>query len=227
MGEKIIVFAPHPDDETLGCGGTILKKAKEGYEVTIVIMTDGRYVFSSCLGINVDPTPAEVKAIRKEEVVRAAARLAVPKRNLNFLDFEDGSLWQNKEEVERRVQEILEKECPTEVYFPYRKDCHIDHRVANRIVSDSVARVISSASKYMYSIMRKYSRVASLNDRLLNVFRHNMIVVDISEFLPLKRAALEEFRSQLEIVSKTQKRAIILPARLRRHLRDKEIFYVK
>ena len=71
MKEKIIVFAPHPDDETLGCGGTIAKRIVEGYEVIIVIMTDGRHSYLEMLGIDKDPTPNELKEIRKEEVKRA------------------------------------------------------------------------------------------------------------------------------------------------------------
>ena len=44
-------FAPHPDDETWGCGGTVAKKISEGYEVLIMVLTDGRYAFQKMLGI--------------------------------------------------------------------------------------------------------------------------------------------------------------------------------
>jgi LmbE family N-acetylglucosaminyl deacetylase len=40
--KSILVFAPHPDDETLGCGGTIANRVREGHEVEIFFMTDGR-----------------------------------------------------------------------------------------------------------------------------------------------------------------------------------------
>ena len=52
MNKRIVVFAPHPDDETLGTGGTIVRKLNEGYEVVIVVLTDGRYAFSTVLGVN-------------------------------------------------------------------------------------------------------------------------------------------------------------------------------
>jgi len=65
MKKKIVVFAPHPDDETWGCGGTIAKKLREGYEILIVVMTDGRYAFKKVLGIDSDPTPEELKEIKK------------------------------------------------------------------------------------------------------------------------------------------------------------------
>lgn len=41
MNKRIIVFAPHPDHETLGCAGTIAKRLNEGYEVLLVVLTDG------------------------------------------------------------------------------------------------------------------------------------------------------------------------------------------
>ena len=72
MAKTTVIFAPHPDDEILACGGTIAKKVKEGQEVYIVIMTDGRNSHLNVLGIAVNPTPEEVAKIRKEEAKRAA-----------------------------------------------------------------------------------------------------------------------------------------------------------
>jgi LmbE family N-acetylglucosaminyl deacetylase len=107
MNKKVIVFAPHPDDETLGCGGTIAKKTSEGYEVFVVIITDGRHAFSKVLGINSDPNPEEIKQIRKEEVIKATRILGVPITNLLFLDFEDRTLEKHEKEAEEKIIEIL------------------------------------------------------------------------------------------------------------------------
>jgi len=215
LSRKIIVFAPHPDDETLGCGGTIAKKISENYGVIIVVMTDGRFAFSSVLGMNSNPTPEELKSIRKEEVTRAAAILGVPRKNLIFFDFVDGELLQNKKEVEERVGEILKKELPTEIYFPYEKDLHVDHRAANEIISDSAKRLSSSALRFRYSIKQKHGRLP-LKDRLLNIFEHNLVAVNVTEFLPLKKAAIKEFKSQIVIARKSYK-----------FLKSKEVFYVE
>jgi len=221
----MIVFAPHPDDETLGCGGTIIKKVRDGYEVTIVVMTDGKHALSTVLGINSNPTPEELKRIRKEEVIRATAILGVPERNLIFFDFEDGGLWQNRKEAEKRVEEILERDFPEEIYFPYEKDYNMDHRAANHIILDSIRGVKSSALRYQYSITQKYSRIGPLIDRLLNIFKHNLKVIDVSEFLPQKDAAIKEFRSQIAIVFDTQKRPVL--TKIGRFLKNKEVFHFK
>lgn len=222
MSRKLIVFAPHPDDETLGCGGTIIKKAKEGYEITIVVMTDGRNALSTVFGINSNPTPEELKLIRIEEIKRALAILGVTEEKLMFFNFEDGDLWQNRKEAEERVTEILGKISPAEVYFPCQKEYNADHRAANYIILDSLRRVGSSTLKYEYSITQKYARVGPFIDRLENIFKHNLVAVDVSEFLPLKDSAIKEFRSQITTISDKQKRPVL--TKIGRFLKSKEVF---
>lgn len=224
MKKRIVVFAPHPDDETFGCGGTIAKKIKEGYEVIIVLVTDGRYAFSKLLGIESDPTPIQLKEIRKEEVKRATKILGVKEKNLFFLDFEDGSLYKHEKELQEKIIEILKKTNPVEVYFPYEKDSHPDHRAVNRVVRDSIRRLGLKTMKYKYSVGQKYGRIGPLIDIFLNLFKKNMIWNDISEFLPTKRAAIEEFKSEISIISRSQKRPLM--RKIGKFLKNKEIFYI-
>ena len=225
MKKRIIVFAPHPDDETWGCGGTIAKKISEGYEVLIVVMTDGRHAFSKVLGIESEPTPSELKEIRKEEVKRATRVLGVPEENLLFLDFEDAMLEKNEREAQEKIFEILrENPPPIEVYFPYEKDYHMDHRVTNRIVRNSIKKLGLRTMGYQYSIIQKYGRISPLIDAFFNLFRHNMIRVDISEFLSLKEAAVKEFKSEISIISSRQKKPLV--EEIGKFLKNEEIFYI-
>jgi len=196
MNKRIIVFAPHPDDETLGCGGTIAKRLKEGYEVMVVLMTDGSQAFSGVLGIDTDPSPERLREIRRDEVRRAMRMLNVKEENLLFLDFEDESLEKNEEKAKDKVMEILNKNQPSEVYFPYEKDSHPDHRATNHIVRNSIKKLRLSVKCYRYSIMQKYGRVGPLIDAFLNLFRHDMIHRDISVFLPIKKMAIQVFYSE-------------------------------
>ena len=220
------MFSPHPDDETLGCGGTIAKKIDEGYEVLIVIMTDGRYAFSKVLGIDSDPTPEELKEMRKKEVERAANILGVPEKNLFFLDFEDGTLECNKKEAEKKITEILRKNPPTEIYFTYEKDANPDHRETNRILRKVINKMGLSATKYQYSISQTYlTRFGPMIDSFLNFFKRNRVCVDISKFLHLKEAALREFKSQIAMISSKQKKPIVSSQKIKRHLKNREVFY--
>jgi len=222
--KSMIVFAPHPDDETFGCGGTIAKRLSEGYVVLIVVLTDGRYAFSALFGIDAEPTSDELKEIRKAEVRRATEILGVSDKNLLFLDYEDGTLDKNFNEVKGKIIEILAKNTPEEVYYTYVKDIHIDHRITRLLVRDSVRDLGLGTRKYQYSIVRKYARVGPAIDKLFDLFRHNMIRVDISKFLSLKEAALKEFKSEVTTISRKQPRPIMEDIEM--FLRGKETFFV-
>lgn len=219
------MFAPHPDDETFGCGGTIAKKISEGYEVLVVVMTDGRYAFLNVLGLDADPTPEQLKKIRQEEVKRATKILGVPEDNLVFLDFVDGTLENSKKEAEEKVVEILQENHPDEVYIPYKRDGHSDHRAAYKIVKNALKKVGGSPVCYMYSITHRFARFGRFIDAFLAfLFRCKKVCVDVSEFLHVKKLAIAEFKSELTVVSVRQHKPVI--ASTEKFEKEKEMFYV-
>jgi LmbE family N-acetylglucosaminyl deacetylase len=221
---RIIVFAPHPDDETLGCGGTIVKKLVEGYEVIIVVMTDGRFLLLKSFGIDDDPTPEQVKNIRREEVLRATKILGVPEDNVIFLDFVDGTLKENEEVVEEKVAEILKKYAPSEVYFPFERDGHPDHQAANCIVRRVIKKLGLKTIMYRYSIMHKAARFGPLMESFLSFFKRDRVYVDVSELLPRKRVAVKEFKSELTAISPKQSKPHTKD--FKKFLKKKETFYI-
>jgi LmbE family N-acetylglucosaminyl deacetylase len=223
--DKIIVFAPHPDDETLGCGGTILKKASEGFEIVIVVMTDGRHSLSQNFGIVSNPTPSELTWIRKKELFEAAQVLNVPEGNLRFFDFEDGTLAKHMAEASKKVVEIIDQLKPVEVYFPYEKDSNKDHQAAGRIIIDSLKTIGLSTQQYQYSIAQTFSRIGPFVAVVLNYLLHNLVFVDVSQFVGKKEAAIREYRSQTTIIASGQKRPVI--ADVNKFLKTKEMFYYR
>jgi len=224
LNRYIIVFAPHPDDETLGCGGTIIKKNKEGYKVIIVFITDGRYAFSNVLGITSNPSPEELKEIRRMEALKATKILGISEGNLYFLDFEDRAVEKQRDRVEKRILEILERYLPEEIYFPSDKDYHTDHRVTNQIVSKSIRKIGLTTKAYKYSIMQRYSRIGPAMDRFINLFKRNLIRSDISSVLSQKITAIEQYKSQITLISLKQDRPILM--NLKRFLKKTEKFYL-
>ncbi len=86
LSSSAVVFAPHPDDETLGCGGMILQKNQVGARVRIVFMTDGSQSHARFLA------PAELARLRQEEARAAGKALGVDEDDLFFLGFPDGEL---------------------------------------------------------------------------------------------------------------------------------------
>jgi len=99
MENAILIFAPHPDDEVLGCGGTITKRIRQGYEAYIVFMTDGAHS-------HIQISAKRMKQIRRKEAVIANSVLGVPTKNLFFLGFEDGCLKENRIAAQSRVKDV-------------------------------------------------------------------------------------------------------------------------
>jgi LmbE family N-acetylglucosaminyl deacetylase len=221
---RVVVFAPHPDDETLGCGGTIAKKLAEGYEVIIVVMTDGRFLLLKSFGIDDDPSPEQVKEIRRGEVLRATKILGVPEKNVIFLDFVDGTLKENEEAAEEKVTEILEKYMPSEVYFPFERDAHLDHQAANRIVRRAVKKLGITPMMHRYTILHKAARFGPLMEFLASIFKRDRIYVDVSKFLSLKKEAVKEFKSELTAISPKQSKPHTKD--FKKFLKKKETYYI-
>jgi len=233
MKKKAIVFAPHPDDETLGCGGTIAKKLSEGYDVSVVFMTDGRHSLTE-LGVSSRPTPFEMKEIRREDAMRATKILGLQEKNLLFLDFEDKTLEKHERQVEEKIVEILKDVSPVEVFFPQEREYNIDHRVTNMIIRRAIEVSNLHPIEYQFIIAWSfpfYLLIHVMNERTFDLFtpkfvRGNLISVDISEFLRLKEMAIKEYKSQITVLSSGQKRPALKRSFLKRFLKNEEKFFV-
>jgi len=232
MKNRAIVFAPHPDDETLGCGGTIAKKVSEEYDVFVVFMTDARYSLTE-VGITSGPSPSKIRKIRREEAVRAARTLGLQERNLFFMDFEDKTLKMRERDVENRIVEIMKELSPAEIYFPQEKEYHIDHRITNLVARNAVKRSNLHPIEYQYAIAWSfpyYLPVHILNERTFDllmskILKLDLIHIDISRFLHIKSRAFEEYRSQLVALSYKQRREVIKRSFLKRFLKREERFF--
>jgi len=212
LGRSAVVFSPHPDDETLGCGGTIIKKKRMEADVSIVFMTDGsrshRHLISE----------EELKSIRAREALAANRVLGVDKNDVIFLEFKNGKLDENRELAISKVTDILADRKPEEVFIPYYKEplswSEGDHSATNRIVMSALQIYGKRAVTYEYPIgfwchwpwalrrptrsMREILNVLKeglLSDlNMLKDFRHS---VNIKEVLEIKRAALDQYKSQM------------------------------
>jgi len=128
---RIVVLAPHMDDEVLGCGGTVALHVAAGADVKVVFLTDGGR------GSAPGEDPSNTVAIRKGEAERAARVLGVSE--LFFLDSPDGRL-QFDTTVADRLHDILERQRPEIVYLPFFLDRHPDHRAANDVLVAATRR---------------------------------------------------------------------------------------
>jgi LmbE family N-acetylglucosaminyl deacetylase len=201
-----MVFAPHSDDETLGCGGTIARMTAAGASVRITFLTDGA---QSHPAIPRD----ELAATRRREALAAAAVLGVPETNLAFLDFPDGGLSAQQDAAKKQVVELLTVHRPRQVFVPFREDGHPDHRACYWIVRRAVkdARVSTDLLEYPVWAWRHWPWVGlqaarrefgpwRASARLVLGLRFAWIFRSTSHISPrvdVKRAALAEYQSQL------------------------------
>jgi LmbE family N-acetylglucosaminyl deacetylase len=207
-----VVFSPHPDDESLGCGGTILKKKHEGARVALVEMTDGS------ASTNVIP-PEELKTIRKQEVVNAAGILGV--NTTYFFEFPDSKLNQHVAAATDRVLEVLKAESPKEIFIPHHRELPRqapDHLATTNAVLTALRRYSEKVIVWEYPVwawlhwpwvaiwqyglpnirsrqVLKNSVASCFGLRDLLDFRQ---AVDISGVLRQKREAIAQHRSQME-----------------------------
>jgi LmbE family N-acetylglucosaminyl deacetylase len=207
-----VVFAPHQDDETLGCGGTIILKRQAGTPVTVVFMTDGST--SHRRFIQAD----ELIRLRKQEAFDAAVILGVAVDDVRFLDFPDSRLGRFHAAAVAKVSALLERQLPHEVFVPYRADATPDHESTYKIVLEAVQASGRALRIYEYpvwiwnqwpwvslkltcnrdfvSVIRRHSR-ARFGRKLLKEFKSGVFVGDVLE---TKRRALAQHRSQMTIL---------------------------
>ncbi|MEX5636398.1 PIG-L deacetylase family protein [Parafrankia sp. FMc2] len=120
---RVLVVAPHPDDEVLGCGGSIALHCRAGRTVGVLYLTSGEHA---------SPTvpPEELGPIRETEAVAATAVLGVPADALTWLRFPDGGLDSRDPGQLGAVMAVLRRFRPTLLYLPHPGDGSFDHREA-------------------------------------------------------------------------------------------------
>lgn len=120
FARSVLVVAPHPDDETLGCGG-LLALCADADVPTRVLFVSGGGAPASELGLGED----ELVRLRRAEALAAAAVLGV--RETRFLGLPDGALAGHRKEIERAVDESVATWAPDLVLAPSPTDYHSDH----------------------------------------------------------------------------------------------------
>jgi LmbE family N-acetylglucosaminyl deacetylase len=135
--QPALVIAPHPDDETFGCGALISLKRQAGIPVRVVFLTSGEAV-----GSGIDDKPETIIRARQAQAFAACRHLGVEAADVNWLDLPDGKLPRGgqpgfDEAVERLLAE-LKKFSVGEVFCPHPNDIHRDHEVAAELARKAV-----------------------------------------------------------------------------------------
>jgi LmbE family N-acetylglucosaminyl deacetylase len=189
MSERVLVVAPHPDDDVIGCGGSIVKHVEAGRRVTIAYLTSGE---AGSLGHD----KAALAALREAEAGAAAAALGVA--DLVFLRAPDGGLDRAPSLVDALVR-LLRARRPEIVYLPHRGDGGSDHRAASAAVEEALAR--AAGPWFLELGAEPWSVATALGYEVWTPLQRVAYVEDVSAAIDRKLAALALHRSQVADVA--------------------------
>lgn len=176
---NILVISPHPDDESIGCGGTIIKHITNGDIVHAVFLTSGEK------GGHKIPNDKIVN-IRELEARNAADILQI--QNLCFWREPDGEFEVTEKNVKRLIEKI-QNFRPDIIYVTHEQEMHPDHQAAALLVRTAFNQLPTTAKKpiiWMYEIWTPLQEMAH--------------IVDISDYIDIKKNAVRAYKSQCDIM---------------------------
>lgn len=181
MRDNVLVVAVHPDDETLGCGGTLLKHKANGDEIHWLICTEttaGNSFF---------------KTRQKEiqQVTQGFGFDSVDHLHLKTMSVDEYSMTM----LIQRISAIINKIKPNVLYLPFKGDVHSDHR---KIFEASY----SCTKSFRYPFIKKIIMMETLSETEFapstqeNAFVPNLFI-DISPYLDKKITLMKLFKSEI------------------------------
>ena len=139
MTDTILIFSPHPDDETIAVGGFIKTATLKGAKVWIVLVTDGN--------------KHHLEKIRYNEFSKATLDLGVQESHLIYLNYPDGNLRKvNLTHLENYFKNIVEFVHPNIVFIPSDRDIHPDHKVTGLDAINVISNLRSKPKIYKYLV---------------------------------------------------------------------------
>lgn len=183
--KKVIVIAPHPDDETLGCGGTILKHIEQGDQVYWVIVTkisvDEGFDFE-----RVESRTKEVQVVSSMYGFANVYQLNWPTMKLDRVPMS---------ELVVSLSAVFVEVSPEIVYIPHRGDIHTDHRY----VFDAA---VACTKWFRYPFVKKVMVYETLSETELSMstgdsgFKPN-VFVNITPYFDRKWEIMRTFQSEI------------------------------
>ncbi len=183
--KTVLVVAPHPDDETLGCGGTLLKHKASGDKIHWLIVTriDEEAGFST---ERISARSHEIKTVSTMYGFDSVANLNLPTTKLDILPIQ---------QLIEMIGDAILKIRPEILYVPFPGDIHTDHRV--------VFQAVAACTKWFrFGSIKKILAYETLSETDfainpdLNAFAPN-VFVDISELMLEKLRIMQIYKSEM------------------------------
>ncbi len=174
---RILVLAPHPDDESVGCGGMLLKHARRRDESHVIFLSSGEK------GGHGRPE-ADTIRVREHEARQAARILRV--RKIEFWHLPDGQVRPTPGAL-KRLRQKLRRFRPDRIYVTHDREMHPDHRGAARLLRRALPKAGRKAPEVLgYEV---WTPIQDLSE-----------IVDISPFMKSKLRAVRSYRTQCAVV---------------------------
>lgn len=190
--QRILVLAPHMDDEVIGCGGSLLKHKAQNRDISIIYFTNGSHF--------VDDSQIKKKLIkiRSAETVRVCE--AIQAKPI-FLDIPDRELSYNNE-ILKKIITILQDYQPDIVYIPHQNESDREHRLVHELYSE--AWWLAEDTYKIKQNKRMNSPKIVLEYEVWTPLQTPQYVEDISQYIDDKCNLINLYQSQEEFCAYAQ-----------------------
>ena len=188
MPKTILIVAAHPDDEVLGCFGTVARLTKEGYEAYTLILGEGKTSRDDSRVI--ENKKNEIK-ILNTEIQKANALIGIKKVFIeSFPDNRFDSV--DLLDIVKVVSKVKEEVQPDIIFTHYENDLNIDHRITYQAVITATRPMVDECVKEIYSF-----EILSSTEWNYPLSFSPDLFYDISDTIDLKVKAMKVYRSEL------------------------------
>ena len=182
--KNLVVFAAHPDDEVLGCGGTI-KRLSKNFNVIVVFFTTG------ITSRNLKNENKEINKL-KQDCIRSNKILGTKK--IVFFELKDNQLDSYPRLfIIKKIENILKNYKPEIVFTHYFEDLNIDHQIVSYSTITACRPV---KNKFLKKILF-FETLSSTEWSIKRTFQPNYYY-DISNFLPFKIKAMKMYKTEIQ-----------------------------
>ena len=182
---KILVISPHPDDETLGCGGTILKHKNMGDKVHWLIITNVDVENGWDRDI-VKERQKEIENVAEMYAFEKTFKLDYPTAKLDIIPIQ---------EIIKSISKVILEVKPEIIYLPNRSDVHTDHQITFKTA-------YSCTKNFRYSFIKKILMYETLSETefapaLPEITFIPNVFVDITNYFEKKLEIFKIYKSEL------------------------------
>ncbi len=191
MSKKVLVFAAHQDDETIGCGGTIAKWSRGGSDVQVCFMTDGGTGIEQGCDVKMREN---ITDIRLKEASLACHVLGVSKIHTFGIPCQE--VTNNKKTFHSVIKKI--REVKPDIILTHNQICkHRDHKNTSMVVEEATWKC---SENILEELGDPHLVSQLLSFEILDPFANPDFVVDITEEFAVKEYAMSVYGSQFGII---------------------------